>query len=210
MIRSQVRGPISWLWARYVRWAVRRSFRGVWLRGPALPEGESLLVYANHPGWWDGFAFHQLCQALGLEGHCVMEEHNLARYPFLRRLGAFSIRRGDPRSALESLGYARRVLARPRTAVLIFPQGELTPGDAAPASLSRGVEVLARRAGVRCVPLAIRYAFLDDRRPDLLLELGEAHAPAPLGHFETSLQEAVSQLAAATTTRGFAPLPGHC
>jgi hypothetical protein len=42
-----------------------------------------------------------------------MEERNLARYPFLRHIGAFSVRRGEPVSSLETLRYARGLLRQP-------------------------------------------------------------------------------------------------
>lgn len=195
----------------YVGWKVRAAFRGLWLRG-TLPEGPApLVVYANHGSFWDGFVAHQLCRAGGWDGYCMMEERMLARYPFLAWLGAFSIRRRDPRATLETFRYARRLLAAPRSAVFMFPEGELRPVPTLPLHLERGVEVLARLADARCVPLAIRYVFLEDERPDVLLAIGEAHPVAPLYEMQTRLGALLESLLEARGTAGFRRLVrGRC
>ena len=41
------------------------------------PGPRGLLVYANHPGFWDGFVAHQLCEARGWDGYCAMDEAQL-------------------------------------------------------------------------------------------------------------------------------------
>jgi hypothetical protein len=186
----------------YVGWKVRAAFRGVWLRG-TLPEGPApLVVYANHGSFWDGFVAHQLCRAGGWDGYCMMEERMLARYPFLASRGAFSIRH-DPRAAFETLRYARRLLAEPRRAVFVFPEGELRPVPTLPLHLERGVEVLARLSAARCVPLAIRYVFLENERPDVLLAIGESHPAAALHEMGTRLGALLESLLEARDTAGF-------
>jgi 1-acyl-sn-glycerol-3-phosphate acyltransferase len=203
VIRPDKSGPRAWAWARYIDWRLKRDFRGLWVRGPLPPPGEPLLFYANHSSWWDGFLFHALCRANGREGYCVMEEKNLVRYPFLRRLGAFSVRRGDPASALETMRCAAALLKEPRAAVMIFPQGVLVPGATPPLTLERGVEVLARVAKVRCVPVALRTAFFEDERPDALLELGVPHPPAPLTRYREQLDTLVASVQSAISLDGF-------
>ena len=187
LIPAQKEGPLSWAVARYVDAKVRKSFRGVWLRGE-LPSGdEGLLIYANHSSFWDGFTAHALCGAAGWDGHCLMEEQNLARYPFLARIGAFSIRRHEAASSLESLRYAQRLLKR-GAAVFVFPEGEMH-ARATLRPLERGIEVLARAAQARCLPVAFRYVFLEHELPDILVQVGEAHAPTPLSGFAERLGE---------------------
>lgn len=203
LLRDQKGGLFARILDWYVGRKVRSAFRGVWVRGE-LPSSEGgLLVYLNHTSFWDGFVAHQLARAAGWDAYAMMAEENLARYRFHARLGAFSVRRGDPRSALESLRYARQVLRRPRAAVVIFPEGALRPGQAAPGPLARGVEVLARTAGVRCLPVAARYTFLEHEHPDVLLEVGAPHPPGPLPVFTRGLEAAWVRVAAARSTEGF-------
>jgi 1-acyl-sn-glycerol-3-phosphate acyltransferase len=203
MIRAAKGGPLGWVLDRYVGWKFRSAFRGLWVRG-TLPAGEQgRLIYLNHSSWWDGFVLHQLAQAEGWDAYCLMEEKNLRRYRFLSCLGAFSIRPGDASSSLESLRYARELLRGPRAVVGLFPEGELRPFGVLPLRLQRGVELLARAGKVECVPVALRYAFFEHERPDVLVEVGMSHAPGPLEEFRERLEAAVRRVASATSLEGF-------
>lgn len=206
MIHAAKGGPLGWLLDRYVGWKFRSAFRGLWVRG-TLPTGEGArLVYLNHSNWWDGFILHQLGQAAGWDAYCLMEEKNLRRYRFLSRIGAFSIRPGDAASSMESLRYARELLQRPRAAVCLFPEGELRPFGVLPLRLQRGVELLARAGKRECVPVALRYAFLEHERPDVLVEVGTPHAPGPLDVFQQNLDSLVRRVSTATSLEGFTQL----
>lgn len=206
MIPANKKGPLGALWRRYVDGKLARTFRGVWLRGtlPSAPRG--ILVYANHGSFWDGFALHALARGAGWDGYCMMEEANLARWPFLARIGAFSVVPGDARSAVASVRYARGLLAVPGAMVGCFPEGVLTAGGAGLQPLRRGVELLARAPEVTCVPLGIRCAFFEHEKPDLLLELGAPHGAATLPHFEQALAAQVSAVMGARSLEGFALL----
>ncbi|KFA89656.1 lysophospholipid acyltransferase family protein [Archangium violaceum] len=203
MIRAAKGGLFGWVLDGYVGWKFRSAFRGLWVRGQ-LPGGEGArLVYVNHCNWWDGFVLHQVGRAAGWDTYCVMEERNLERYRFLSRLGAFSIRRGEAASSLETLRYARELLGRPGAAVCIFPEGELRPFGVLPLKLERGVELLARVGQVECVPLAIRYAFFEHERPDVLVEVGTPHGAGGLARFQSELEGTVRRLSGVTGLEGF-------
>jgi 1-acyl-sn-glycerol-3-phosphate acyltransferase len=202
VIRPNKGGPLGWVIDRYVTSKVRRAFRGVWLRGELPQDDGSLLLYANHPGFWDGFVAHQLCKSAGWDGYCLMDEANLARYRFLARIGAFSVRPGEAASALESFKVARALLTKPRATVVVFPEGVLRPGPGV-GPLKRGAEVLARAAHARCLPVAIRYAHFEHELPDILVEAGEAHGPEPLAGFERRLSALVGRVDAARSPDGY-------
>lgn len=196
-------GPLTFLVNRYVEWKFRGAFRGLWVRG-AVPSSEGgLIAYFNHSSFWDGFVLHQLAAAVRWNAFALMEEDNLTRYRFHTRLGAFSVRRGDAGSARESLRYAKEVLARPSAALCIFPEGELRAGQGPLAPFKRGLELLARGAQVRCVPIALRYVFLEHEHPDVLLEVGAPHEAAPLLAFEQRLATVYARVLEARSTDGF-------
>lgn len=206
MIRDAKGGLFTRLLDWYLGRKVRSAFRGVWVRG-ALPSSDGgLLVYLNHSSFWDGFLVHQLGRAAGWDTYAMMEEDNLARYRFHTRIGAFSVKRSDPRSALASIRHAKVVLARPRAALVIFPEGELRPGGGALGPLQRGVEVVARTAAVRCVPVALRYAFLEHEHPDVLVEVGLPHAPGEAGIFRDNLEAVYARVQSARSVDGFTRL----
>ena len=161
----------------------------------ALPAGEyGLLVCANQSNFRDGFLAQVLVRRAGRDGYLVMEEQHLSRYRFLSRLGAFSIRRKDSRSTLETLRYARGVLQRPRAAMFIFSPGRIEPNRAPPLRFERGVEVLARMSRARCVPVAFRYALLEHEYPDAMIQVGEPHPPVPRAELEERLDGLVAGL----------------
>ncbi len=206
MIPAHKHGAFARLIRRYVGRKVRASFRGVWRRGALPAPTTPLVVYANHTSWWDGFVLHELLLGSGWDGYCVMEEAQLARYRFLARVGAFSIRRHDAGSALASLRYAADLLRRPGVAVVIFPEGVLRPADGSPIALERGVEVLGRLSGAPCVPVALRYAFLEHERPDVLVAIGEPHPATALAGFATRLDTLTRSLAAIGSLTGLVPV----
>jgi 1-acyl-sn-glycerol-3-phosphate acyltransferase len=206
MLEAHKGGLGTWAVERYLRWKLRGAFRGLWVRGTLPAAEQGLVVYANHSNWWDGFVAAALGQAAGWDGYCLVEEKNLRRYRFLTRLRAFSIHPGRASSALASLRYARRLLERPRAAVFVFPEGELRPFGRLPLKLAGGVEVLARAAQVPCLPVAIRYAFFEDEKPDVLLEVGPAHPAAAPEVLAERLGEAVARLARASSPEGFQQL----
>lgn len=187
----------------YISRKVRRSFRGVWVRGELPSAKDGLIAYLNHSSFWDGFIAHQLGQLAGWDSYAIMEEANLAKYPFHTRIGAFSIRRGDARSAVETLRYAKSVLGRPDACVFIFPEGEIRAGQGPLGELSRGVEVLARTSRKPSVPIAIRYAFLEHEHPDVLIEVGPPHPPGELSSFKTALEAVYQRVLSARSTEGF-------
>ena len=80
----------------YLRWAAGRRFRAIRLSGldtATLPADRPVIVYSNHPSWWDP-AVYILLSGLcfgGRPGFGPMEEEALVRYGFFRRLGIFGI-----------------------------------------------------------------------------------------------------------------------
>lgn len=132
----------------------------------------------NHPSWWDGYMAFVLSDELWRsESYIMMEEAQLARYGFFRFCGAFGVDRHNPRAGMRSVAYAANLLAStPGRVVWMFPQGTITPTDRRPLGTFAGAAHLAKRAApVRCVPLALRYEFGGEQRPEALLRFGPAH-----------------------------------
>jgi 1-acyl-sn-glycerol-3-phosphate acyltransferase len=169
-------------WA-LVRWAIWSHFDHVWLAiDGQLPRSEQgpLIGYLNHPSWWDGYMAFVLNRAVlrdRFEPYLMMEERELRRYQFFAWCGAFSVDRHDPRSAMRSVAYIGRLLATRRSRSLwIFPQGTITPNDRRPLAAYSGVAHVARRAGGATLwPVALRYEFRGEQRPDAFIRAGPAH-----------------------------------
>lgn len=203
MIKDAKGGLFTRVLEWYVARKVRSTFRAVWVRGTLPSSDGGLLAYANHSSFWDGFLIHQLAKQAGWDGYAIMEEENLAKYRFHARIGAFSVKRSEPRSALATIRHAKEVLARKNAAVFIFPEGELHAGQGPIAPLQRGLEVIARTADVRSLPMAIRYCFLEHEHPDVLVEVGTPHAPGELSDYEEKLRSVYERVMSARSTEGF-------
>lgn len=171
----------AWLVYRgLVRPALRGSFNRILLdAGPAdavLAGAEPVLCYVTHTAWWDGYLAFELFRRVYPRQHfLMMEEAQLRRYFFFRWCGCFSVDRADAREGVRSLRYAARLLATSaRPLVWLFPQGLIQPADLRPLALYRGAAEIATRAGgVWCVPVALRYEFGPEQRPDALIAVGE-------------------------------------
>ncbi len=129
----------------------------------------------NHSNWFDGY----LCLVLARkvihhEPYLMMEERNLARYRFFTWAGVFGVDRDDARAAVASLDYAADLLrGHPERGMYIFPQGTMVPNERRPLHLYSGAARLAQRVGrVRVVPVAFRYEFLQEQRPEAFMSLG--------------------------------------
>jgi 1-acyl-sn-glycerol-3-phosphate acyltransferase len=169
--------------AAYTSLLVRRRLSAVWVRG-SLPDTRApLLVAAQHVGWWDPMVlFHLSRVRFGGTHFTMMEEANLRRYGFFRRLGAFGVERTSRASTLASTRYALARLSEPGNRVWIFPQGRLAPADARPLACDPGAAWLAQRARVPAVAVAIRYEFLEAQFPQAFVSFSEPRmVDAPRG-----------------------------
>jgi 1-acyl-sn-glycerol-3-phosphate acyltransferase len=172
--------PETAIYHTLVRPAFRRSFHRIAIHAPHGEGWNDLptLYYANHVSWWDGWvAFFLFHERWRVEGYLMMEERQLERYRFWQRCGCFSVDRSDPREGMRSVLYGADLLrSKPRRSLWIFPQGEIGPNDRRPLHTFTGAAQLARRAGrVRCVPVALRFEFRGEQRPEALVRIGEPH-----------------------------------
>ncbi|GER88455.1 glycerol acyltransferase [Dictyobacter vulcani] len=134
-----------------------------------------IIICANHSSWWDGYVAALVERQLKLDGYLMMEEPQLKRYFFFRWIGCFSVNRQNPRSALQTLHYAARLLKkRPGRMVWLFPQGEIAPNDYRPLVFFSGAAHIAKLAAPALLyPAAIRIEYLAEQRPDLYISLGK-------------------------------------
>jgi 1-acyl-sn-glycerol-3-phosphate acyltransferase len=149
---------------------------------PQLPD-MPLVVYCNHPSWWDPL----LC--LWLARHFFptrthygpIEATALERYRLFTRLGFFGIAMGTRRGAATFLRLGEAILRQPATALWVTPEGQFTDPRLRPVRLQPGLGHLARRLarGV-FLPLAFEYPFWEERFPEVLVCFGEPVAVVPV------------------------------
>ncbi len=179
------RDPIAAHSALLSRWftgvmcrQIRRHFRALRLMRPglpALPPDARLIVYSNHPSWWDPAVCIVLASALfpGRRGFGPMDEGALDRYRFMRRIGIFGVERGTRAGAARFLRTGAEVLADPRRMLWVTGQGSFVDARARPLVLQPGLaHLMARVPGAVALPLALEYPFWSERRPEALAAFG--------------------------------------
>ncbi len=164
---------------RYVRRFVKSSFNAVRVAGAeharGLPAG-SVVVYVNHPGWWDPMVAVLFTDLLlhDRKFAAPMDAAALARYPVLERLGFFGVERDSAAGAREFLRQSRRALGNGHTALWMTPAGRFHDvREAVP--FQSGLSHLVDRDFIGGVlPMALEYVFWNERRPELLARFGPA------------------------------------
>lgn len=197
----EIRPWLLGLFRRYNRGYLRRHFHALRLSRAGRPPlaalaGKPLVVYLNHPSWWDPLVALFLAAELfgDRRSYGPIEAEAVERYGFFRRLGFFGVDRRSTAGARRFLETATAVLERPDTALWITPEGRFTDPRERPVRLETGLAHLARRLdrGV-FLPLALELPFWDERTPEVLMRFG---APLPAAGLEGRVDEIDTALAA--------------
>ena len=210
----------AWLrfFTRYTRRFMSRHFDAVMLsRAGAAPTAEagSVVVYLNHPSWWDPIAcLHVGRRAFpGRPLYAPMDAAELARYGIFKKIGMFGVRPGAA-GARDFLRNSEHVLAQPGATLWITAQGHFVDARVRPVRLAAGVAELARRnPEARFVPLALEYPPWNERLPvalacfgtaergrDLVANCGNGRGELTV-HLERRLAETMDALAAEAQAR---------
>lgn len=181
--------PTNRLWftrvfAVYADRLVRRSFHTVRLLGTpelATTNGRPLVLYANHPSWWDPLLAMMLWRRfLGDRiPFAPIESTSLERYGFFKWLGFFGVEKSTARGARAFVQTTDALLRRDTTVLLLTPQGRFADVREGAAGLESGLGHLARRhPDCAFVPLAAEYTHWEERQPEALVRFGPPVVPA--------------------------------
>lgn len=158
---------------------LRASFHALRLAKPGLPaidEALPLIVYCNHPSWWDGAFVPVLVKRLfpARRAFGPIDRAALQRYGFMRRLGFFGVQTGSYAGAATFLRVGRRVLAQPDTVFVLTPQGRFNDARHRPVRLQSGLAgLISSVPRVTVLPLALEYPFWTESKPEALARFGE-------------------------------------
>lgn len=162
----------------YVRWFFRRHFHALRLLAGTHPaiDGRPLVVYTNHPGWWDPLVFLLLAEWLYPErmNYGPIDSSALGKYRFLESIGFLGIEPGTWQGSKKFLRYARASQQRSDTIFWITAAGTFVDPRVRPVPIRPGVAHLASGGEGLLVPMAMEYPFWDERLPEALVAFGEA------------------------------------
>jgi len=139
------------------------------------PHSEPVLIVLNHPAWWDPLIGVVLStQFVERDQFAAIDAVAVKQYGFFRRLGFIGVDTTSLRGAAEFLRAGQAVLSEPRRVFWVTAQGRFADVRERPLNLRSGVGHLAARLGRGwIVPLALEYAFWDQRKPEALVRFGE-------------------------------------
>ena len=161
----------------YVRWFFRRQFHALRLLHGHAPEiaGRSVVIYTNHPGWWDPLVFLVLAEQLYPKrlNYGPIDATALGKYRFLESIGFLGIEPGTWQGSKKFLAYARASQRRDDTIFWITAAGTFVDPRVRPVPLRPGVAHLAAGGEGLLVPMAMEYPFWDERLPEALVAFGD-------------------------------------
>lgn len=139
--------------------------------------GARLVVYSNHPAWWDAAVYVLAADRLfpAFAPFAPIDATMLRRYALFARMGAFGVDLEHPRGGREFLRAASDVLGEPGHALWVTAQGRFSDVRERPLGLKPGVARLAEVAPeAMFVPMAIEYAFWTERGAEAFVAFGPA------------------------------------
>jgi 1-acyl-sn-glycerol-3-phosphate acyltransferase len=184
-----------------LRRGMRRGLAGIWSSHEGEVPAGGAVVVANHHSWWD------VHFAIAISAHHrrpsggVMDDAQLAAFPFFRRLGI--VGRKEVRQAVR--------LAQRGHHVVVYVEGALRPPGPLGA-VQPGAAAIARWAEVPLIPCAIRVVMRGRDRPEAYLRVGAALPPGtPTEGVAAALAETLGRLDAdvAAAPDAEVPVPGY-
>ena len=178
MTEAQKSPVFNALFSLYVSHLLRRHFNRILVRLPSLPLSGPRIYIANHNTWWDSFFLCVLNERyLHDELYVMMSEEQFLKFPFSRKIGAFSINAGSISDVKAAFEYSVRVLhSSSRASLWIFPSGKITPCGLDPAYKDGFAHIASNVPAATIVPLAIRAEYIDGQYPDAVF-LGGSPLP---------------------------------
>jgi 1-acyl-sn-glycerol-3-phosphate acyltransferase len=142
---------------------------------PVPPQRGPVIVYSNHPAWWDAAVYILAADRFfpASESYAPIDAGMLKQYGIFGRIGAFGVDLNSPRGAAEFLAASAQILSRPDRALWITAQGRFGDVRERPLGLKPGVARLIDLApDCTLVPLGIEYSFWAERGAEACIAFG--------------------------------------
>lgn len=182
---NQIAPPVSgWLqngFHRFLGGYLRRHFHAIAVASDCryeetVNDDEPLIVYLNHPSWWDPLLGHFLNRQLfpRRQFYAPIDADALQQYRVFAKLGFFGVQAETKTGAADFLRTSKQILAAPDTALWLTPEGRFADVRDHDATLMPGLAHVASQMSRGCVlPMAMEYVFWDERLPVCLIRQGD-------------------------------------
>jgi len=170
----------------YVRSLFYRRFKRVWIQQNYHPSaGSRTIYYLNHTSWWDGLIPFLLNQKrFRQKAKALMEDKQLKKHRFFRKIGAFSVNLDEKKAVIASLRYAVDSLQTPGHSLFIFPEGRINAFTTDHPDFQKGLSwIVSKCPGADVVPVGICISNHRHDKPECYLKVGHK---VTLNHPENS------------------------
>lgn len=202
---------ISKFWLKGFRWTANKLFRHKfnalrYLAPPdwAPPQG-SLIIYANHPGWWDPIVATLMAERWFPDHrhYFPMDAEPLSKQIAFDKIGFLPVDRTKPAGSRSFLRTAKQILQHPNCVIWITPQGLLTDPRVRPIEILPGLALIANHPDIQMMPLALEHTFWNDSKPETLVHVDHPHPAGehPLQLAEQKLTTLLDQLSSKSCSR---------
>lgn len=142
-------------------------------RPAAVPLDVPLIVYLNHPGWWDPLLCVVASECFpGRSHYAPMDAAMLQKYNIFSKLGFFGVEQ-NARGAVQFLRMGEAITSKPATMLWLTAQGEFRDVRHRPPDLKNGLgALLARIKRGIVLPMAIEYPFWNEKKPEAHFAFG--------------------------------------
>lgn len=160
----------------YSTWLLKRHFKSIRLIGEPPERHLPVLMIGNHFSWWDGFLQYRINKNyFQRRFHVMMLEEQLRRYPFLQKVGAFSIQKKS-RDIIKSLRHCIDILQDSNNMLLLFPQGEIQTMHTRRYKFESGLDFILNRLDDAQIIFNINLVdYFSNKKPTLTLYFKEYH-----------------------------------
>jgi len=183
---SEVTAPVVPAWFqngfhRFLRPFLKRHFHAVAVESGCresleFEADEPLLIYGNHPSWWDPLIAHFLNRSLfpSRQFYAPIDAEALEQYSVFGKLGFYGVQMNTTSGAAAFLKQTTAILEGGQTAIWITPEGRFSDARDHDAELMPGLAHMCTKLSRGwAVPLALEYPFWDERLPVCLAMFGQ-------------------------------------
>lgn len=142
---------------------------------PAEPRSSPLIVYSNHPSWWDAAVYILAAESFfpSYESYAPIDAGMLKQYGIFSRIGAFGVNLNTAQGAADFMRAGAEILSSPNRALWIAAQGRFADVRERPLGLKPGIaHLIELTPDCTVIPLGIEYGFWLERGAEAFLAFG--------------------------------------
>ncbi len=162
------------------------------LKAVEIPEDVPMIIYANHPSWWDPIVAMLLQQAYfpNRTFYAPIDAEALEKYRIMAKLGFYGVRMESFDGASAFLKMTKAILNSKKVSIWITPEGRFSDVRDFSMPLMPGLSHLASKIpGVKFLPVAFEYGYWNESRPQIFVRFG-----SPVDSSETTAKGAWNEL----------------